>query len=148
MRSSSRLFNGLRLFYSMTCLWDCIICFMSSIILYWICKFIYNSIFWSSKTWFLIIISKVSRFYFDFIFFIISSRIFLVAAMDYMIWRLVISFFKVFLFVESLSVLITRDKSFICDCMSWLSSHPSVFFIRTIYPCFFLISKIFNAFCY
>lgn len=147
MRSSSRLFNGLRLFYSITCLWDWIICFMSSIIRYWICKFISNSIFWSSKTWFLIIISKVSRFYFDFIFFKISSRIFLVAAIDYIIWRLVISFFKVFLFVESLRVLITRDKSLICDCISWFSSHPSVFFNKTIYPCFFLISKILRAFC-
>lgn len=147
MRSSSRLFNGFKLFYYMTCLWDWMICFMSSIIRYWIWRLISNSIFWSSRTWFFMIISKVSRFYFDFIFFKISSRIFFVAAIDYMIWRFVISFFKVFLFVESLRVFMTWVKSLICDCISWFSYHPSVFFMRTIYPCFFLISKILRAFC-
>jgi hypothetical protein len=87
---------------------------MSSIILSWICRFISSSIFCNSKTWFLMIIYKVSRFYLDLIFLIMSSRIFLVAAIDSMIWRLVISFFSVFLLVDNFRVLITLDKSLIC----------------------------------
>lgn len=58
-------------------------------------------------------ISRVSRFYFDLTFLIMSSRIFLVAAIDYMICKLVIYFFKVFLLVDNFKVLMTLDKSLI-----------------------------------
>lgn len=58
-------------------------------------------------------ISKVSLFYLDLIFFRIYSRIFLVAAIDSMICKFVISFLSVFLLVESFKVLITLDKSLI-----------------------------------
>jgi hypothetical protein len=104
--------------------------------------------FCNYKMWFFIIIYKVSRFYLDFIFFKMSSRIFLVAAIDYIIWRFVIYFFKVFLLVESFNVCITRDKSFIWIWISLFYYQPYDFFIKTIYPCFLRIYKMFNAFCY
>lgn len=133
------LFKGLRLFSSITCLWDWIICFMSSIIRYWICKFIYSSMFCSSRIWFFMIISRVSLFYLDLIFFKMSSRIFFVEAIDYMICKLVIYFFNVFLFVESFSVLMTLERSLIWAWIYWFYYHPSFFLSKTIYPCFFLI---------
>ena len=60
-----------------------------------------------------IVVPRVSLFSFDLILRMISSRIFLVAAMLYMIWRLVISFLSMFLFVLSLRVWITFAISFI-----------------------------------
>jgi hypothetical protein len=92
-------------------------------------------------------ISRVSRFYFDLIFLIMSSRIFLVAAIDYMICKLVIYFFKVFLLVDNFKVLMTLDKSLTWAWISWFSYQPYVFLNRTISPCFFLIYKMLSAFC-
>ncbi len=52
-------------------------------------------------------IYKVSRFYLERILRMMSSRIFFVAAMLYMIWRLVIYFLSMFLLVLSLRVWMT-----------------------------------------
>ena len=92
-------------------------------------------------------VPRVSRFYFDRILRMISSLIFFVAAMLSIIWRFVIYFFSIFLFVLSFRVWITLLISLIWLTVSGLSSQPSVFLRRTISPLFFRISRTFRAFC-
>lgn len=90
---------------------------------------------------------KVSLFSLERILRMMSSRIFLVAAMLSMIWRLVISFLSMFLLVLSFSVWITLLISFIVLLTSTSYSHPSFFFISAISPLFLRISSTFSAFC-
>lgn len=131
------------------------ICLISLIILSWICKLISSSMFCNSSTWFLMIISKilqilhsVSLFYFDLIFLIMSSLIFFVAVILSIICKLVIYFFSIFLFVLNFNVCTTLLSYLICPIIWILSSHPSFFFSRAIYPFFLRISRTFSAFCY
>jgi hypothetical protein len=93
-------------------------------------------------------VPRVSRFSLDRILRMMSSRIFLVAAMLSMICRLVIYFFSMFLLVLSLSVWITLLISRMCEATYEFYYHPSFFFSSAISPPFFRIYNTFIAFCY
>lgn len=92
-------------------------------------------------------VHKTYRFYLDFIFFIISSLIFLVVVILSIICKFVIYFFKLFLFVLSFRVEITFESSFIVSRSCWFSYQFSFFLSKAIYPCFFFIYSTFIAFC-
>lgn len=124
--------------------------FKSDIIFSCNCKFISNSMFWSSKTWFFMMISRKSRFYLDLIFFGISSLIFFVPLMLSNSCKFVIYFFKIFFWVFNFNVWIV----FVWDLISSMFFFPygvdssnSHFFNNIISPCFFFISNILIEFC-
>lgn len=94
---------------------------------------IFNDDFWIEKK-----VPRVSRFSFDRTFRMISSRIFLVAAMLSMICKLVISFFSMFLLVLSFSVWTTLASSRTWAAAS-VSYQPSMRFNIAISPFFFRI---------
>ena len=75
----------------------------------------------------------------------ISSLIFFVLVMLSIICKFVIYFFKLFLFVLSFSVVISFIISLTAS--PSVSSQFSFFLIRASSPCFFLISRMFMAFC-
>jgi len=90
----------------------------------------------------------VSLFSLDLIFLMMSYLIFFVAVILSMIWRFVIYFFSIFLFVLSFKVCMVLLNYLICPIVAMLSYQPSFFFNRAIYPFFLLISRTFIAFCY
>lgn len=94
------------------------------------------------------LVPRVSRFYLERILRMMSSRIFLVAAMLSMICKFVISFFSMFLLVLSLRVWITLLISRMCDATYKFYYHPSFFFSNAISPPFLRIYSTFMAFCY
>lgn len=100
-------------FSSIALRWESEIFFRSDIIFSWICKLISNSMFCSSRTWFFMMIYRNYRFYFDFTFFGISSRIFLVDVILSISCKFVISFFSMFFWVLSFNVWIVLVSDFI-----------------------------------
>jgi hypothetical protein len=113
-----------------------------AIIFSWSCKFISNSMFCSSRMWFLMIISKKSRFYLVLMRLFISYLILRVVYRDYCSWRPVICFFNKFFLELSFKVntYLAIDLIYYCKrmCYSPYSGHSQAlnWFISL---CFFLI---------
>lgn len=88
----------------------------------WSCRLISNSMFWSSKIWFLMMIYRKSLFSFVLILLFISYLIFLVFSKLYCNCRLVISFFSKFFLEFSFSVYTNLDRDLISYCACEKSS--------------------------